>query len=134
MWTACVQILRKELDILKNRVLKAEATAAEAGKKYDDENKKVKELQAQFKAADDVRQAAYAQWQSLRKELSKKVMDLSVHTCLLVLVWESACALHIDNDTQRLIIEEYIKLDLVNIKEAYAFMDHQILNSNSVII
>ncbi|KAK6160886.1 hypothetical protein DH2020_004267 [Rehmannia glutinosa] len=68
-----LKILRKELDILKDRVLKAEATAMEAEKKYDDENKKVKELQAQFRAADDVRQAAYAQWQSLRKELSKKV-------------------------------------------------------------
>ncbi|KAL8514466.1 hypothetical protein ACS0TY_013542 [Phlomoides rotata] len=67
-----LKILRKELDILKNRVLKAEATATEAEKKYDDENKKVKEFQAQFRAADDVRQAAYAQWQNLRKELSKK--------------------------------------------------------------
>ncbi|KAI3465500.1 hypothetical protein Pfo_022163, partial [Paulownia fortunei] len=67
-----LKILRKELDILKDSVLKAEAAAVEAEKKYDDENKKVKELQAQFRAADDVRQAAYAQWQSLRKELSKK--------------------------------------------------------------
>lgn len=75
-----MQILRKELDILKNKVLKAEATAAEAEKKYDDENKKVRELQAQFRAADDVRQAAYAQWQNLRKELSKKVIGLLVHT------------------------------------------------------
>lgn len=78
-----MQILRKELDVLKNRVLNAEATATEAGKKYDDENKKVKELQAQFRAADDVRQAAYAQWQNLRKELSKKVMNLVVHTYLV---------------------------------------------------
>lgn len=75
-----LQILRKELDILKNRVLKAEATAAEAEKKYDDENGKVKELQAQFRAADEVRQAAYAEWQNLRKELSKKVTGIS-QTC-----------------------------------------------------
>ncbi|KAL0440542.1 UNVERIFIED_CONTAM: Proton pump-interactor 1 [Sesamum latifolium] len=67
-----LKILRKELDILKDKVLKAEAAAAEAEKKYAGENKKVKELQAQFRAADDVRQAAYAQLQSLRKELSKK--------------------------------------------------------------
>ncbi|KAL1547122.1 CAP-Gly domain-containing linker protein 1-like isoform X2 [Salvia divinorum] len=67
-----LKILRKELDVLKSRVVKAEATAVEAGKKYDDENKKVKELQAQFRAANDVRQEAYAQWQDLRKELSKK--------------------------------------------------------------
>ncbi|XP_047970789.1 plectin-like isoform X2 [Salvia hispanica] len=67
-----LKILRKELDVLKSRVVKAEATAVEAGKKYDDENRKVKELQAQFRAANDVRQEAYAQWQDLRKELTKK--------------------------------------------------------------
>ncbi|KAL6509907.1 hypothetical protein OROGR_022395 [Orobanche gracilis] len=67
-----LKVLRKELDILKDKVLKAEASAVEAEKKYDDENKKVKELQAHFRAAADIRQAAYFQWQSLRKELSKK--------------------------------------------------------------
>ncbi|XP_057794758.1 uncharacterized protein LOC131011034 isoform X2 [Salvia miltiorrhiza] len=67
-----LKVLRKELDILKVRVVKAETIATEAGKKYDDENRKVKELQAQFRAANDVRQEAYAQWQDLRKELSKK--------------------------------------------------------------
>ncbi|KAH6795284.1 hypothetical protein C2S51_036270 [Perilla frutescens var. frutescens] len=67
-----LKILRKELDLLKNKAFKAEATAAEAGKKYDDEIRRVKELQAQFRAADDVRQTAYAQWQNLRKELSNK--------------------------------------------------------------
>ncbi|KAL7154442.1 hypothetical protein ABFS83_03G002700 [Erythranthe nasuta] len=67
-----LKILRKELDVLKGRVLKAEAVATEAEKKYDDENKKVRELQTQFRAANDVRQEAYAQWQDLRKELSEK--------------------------------------------------------------
>ncbi|GFQ00268.1 proton pump-interactor 1 [Phtheirospermum japonicum] len=67
-----LKILRKELDSLKGKVVKAEATAVEAEKKYDAENKKIKEIQAQFRAADDVRQEAYVHWQSLRKELSKK--------------------------------------------------------------
>ncbi|XP_012832809.1 PREDICTED: proton pump-interactor 1 isoform X2 [Erythranthe guttata] len=67
-----LKILRKELDVLKGRVLKSEAVATEAEKKYDDENKKVRELQTQFRAANDVRQEAYAQWQDLRKELSEK--------------------------------------------------------------
>ncbi|KAL3639840.1 hypothetical protein CASFOL_014808 [Castilleja foliolosa] len=67
-----LKILRKELVSLKGEVVKAEAAAVEAEKKYDAENKKVKEIQAQFRAADDVRQAAYVQWQSLRKEFSKK--------------------------------------------------------------
>ncbi|KAL7117146.1 hypothetical protein ACP275_03G053700 [Erythranthe tilingii] len=80
-----LKILRKELDVLKGRVLKAEAVATEAEKKYDDENKKVRELQTQFRAANDVRQEAYAQWQDLRKELSEKVMYFSMYPCLLIL-------------------------------------------------
>ncbi|KAG8377187.1 hypothetical protein BUALT_Bualt08G0002100 [Buddleja alternifolia] len=67
-----LKILRKELDVLKNSVLKAEAAAVQAERKYEDENKKVKELQTQFRAANDVRQAAYVEWQNLRKELSMK--------------------------------------------------------------
>ncbi|KAG8377186.1 hypothetical protein BUALT_Bualt08G0002000 [Buddleja alternifolia] len=58
----------QELDILKDSVLKAEAAVAEAVKKHDHENKKLKELQAQFKAAADFRQE-----ESLRKELLKKL-------------------------------------------------------------
>ncbi|KAL3830565.1 hypothetical protein ACJIZ3_019367 [Penstemon smallii] len=67
-----LKIARKELDILKGKVLKAEAAFVEAQMKYNDENKKVRELQAQFRAADDIRQEAYVRWQSLRKELAEK--------------------------------------------------------------
>ncbi|GER39295.1 proton pump interactor 1, partial [Striga asiatica] len=72
-----LKIHRKELDVLKDKVMKAETAALEAEKKYDDENRKVKELQAQFRVADEVRQAAYFQWQSLRKELSNKSQHFS---------------------------------------------------------
>lgn len=51
----------------------AQTAIMEAENKYDDENKKIKELQTQFRAADDIRQAAYARWQTLRKQLSQKV-------------------------------------------------------------
>ncbi|CAI9777120.1 unnamed protein product [Fraxinus pennsylvanica] len=64
--------LKKELDSLKGKVLKAEAAVMAAGKKYEDENKKVKELQDQFRAADEVRQAAYAQLASLKKDFFDK--------------------------------------------------------------
>ncbi|XP_022874038.1 myosin-3-like [Olea europaea var. sylvestris] len=64
--------LKKELDSLKVKVLRAEAAVIAAGKKYEDENKKVKELQDQFRAADEVRQAAYAQLVSLKKDFFDK--------------------------------------------------------------
>lgn len=68
-----MQELKKELDSLKVKVLRAEAAVIAAGKKYEDENKKVKELQDQFRAADEVRQAAYAQLVSLKKDFFDKV-------------------------------------------------------------
>lgn len=107
-----MQILRKELDVLKSSVLKAEATAAEAGKRYDDENRKVKELQAQFRAANEVRQEAYARWQNLRKELSKKVMGISQLHLFNYISMRNCITLHIVNATQRLVMEAYIRLDI----------------------
>lgn len=76
-----MQSLRKELELLKGEVLKAEAATVEAGTKYDNEIRKVRELQVQFKAANDVRQEAYAKWLSLRKELSEKVRH--IFSCIL---------------------------------------------------
>lgn len=92
-----MQILRKELDVLKSSVLKAEASAAEAGRRYEDENRKVKELQAQFRAANEVRQEAYVLWQNLRKELSKKV---SVIPQLLFFSYMSLRKLHVNTHSQ----------------------------------
>ncbi|GLT61143.1 hypothetical protein SLA2020_338680 [Shorea laevis] len=67
-----MKILRKELDILRDNVLKAEAVTKVAKKKYNEESEKLNELQARFKAADDIRQEAYAHLQSLRKQLYEK--------------------------------------------------------------
>ncbi|KAI3517060.1 hypothetical protein L1887_16267 [Cichorium endivia] len=63
-----MRTLRKELEVLKNEVTKAEAATAVVGKKYDEISKRERELQAQFRAADDVRQKAYAHLNSLKKQ------------------------------------------------------------------
>ncbi|KAL3505531.1 hypothetical protein ACH5RR_035372 [Cinchona calisaya] len=67
-----LKILKKELDNLKDGVLKAEVIARAAQKKYDDENIKLKELISQFEAANDIRQAAYHHFQSLKRDLFEK--------------------------------------------------------------
>ncbi|XP_073053255.1 uncharacterized protein [Primulina eburnea] len=67
-----LKTLRKELSNLKYTASKAQTACDEAEGKYNVEHKKVKELQAHFRAADDVRQEAYAKFLSLSKELSQK--------------------------------------------------------------
>lgn len=67
-----LKILKKELDNLKDGVLKAETVARTAQKKYEDESLKLKELIAQVEDANDIRQAAYHYLQSLKKELFEK--------------------------------------------------------------
>ncbi|XP_024990326.1 uncharacterized protein LOC112524635 isoform X2 [Cynara cardunculus var. scolymus] len=67
-----MKTLRKELDSLKDKVSKAEAVVIAVGKKYDEESRKERELQAQFRAADDVRQKAYAHLNSLKKQTYDK--------------------------------------------------------------
>ncbi|KAI3698845.1 hypothetical protein L2E82_42705 [Cichorium intybus] len=44
--------LRKELEVLKNEVTKAEAATSVVGKKYDEISKREREMQAQFRTAD----------------------------------------------------------------------------------
>ncbi|KAF2310817.1 hypothetical protein GH714_017443 [Hevea brasiliensis] len=67
-----LKLLRKEADHLRENVLKAEAAIRNAKKTYQDENAKINELVAQFRAADDIRQEAYAHLQTLRKRLYDK--------------------------------------------------------------
>ncbi|KAI3734526.1 hypothetical protein L6452_13996 [Arctium lappa] len=67
-----MKTLRKELDSLKDKVSKAEAAVIAVGKKYDEESRRERELQAQFRAADDVRQKAYAHLNSLKKQTYDK--------------------------------------------------------------
>lgn len=68
-----LQTLRKELDALKVKLTKAESATAAVGTKYDELSTKERELQDQFRAADDVRQKAYAHLNSLKKQSYDKV-------------------------------------------------------------
>ncbi|KAF3623479.1 putative amino-acid permease BAT1 -like protein isoform X1 [Capsicum annuum] len=67
-----LRVLKKELDNLKVKVSKAETIAMTASCKFEDESRKLKELQAQFKAADDIRQEAYEELRNLKKGLYEK--------------------------------------------------------------
>ena len=79
-----LQVLRKELDVLRENVLKAEAVTKAAKKKFNDESDKISELQAQFKAADDIRQEAYAHFQSMKKQAYEKVCCFDICVGLLL--------------------------------------------------
>ncbi|KAJ7948875.1 Proton pump-interactor 1 [Quillaja saponaria] len=67
-----LQSLRKEVDALRDNLLKAEAVTKAARKKYYEENDKLNILLARFKSANDIRQEAYAYLQGLRKQLKDK--------------------------------------------------------------
>ncbi|KAK4860069.1 hypothetical protein QYF36_016886 [Acer negundo] len=67
-----LKVLRKESDSLRENVSKAEAATQAARKKHRDESDKLRELHAQFKAADDTRQEAYKNLQSFRKQAYDK--------------------------------------------------------------
>ncbi|KAL6982575.1 hypothetical protein U1Q18_015965 [Sarracenia purpurea var. burkii] len=67
-----LKILKKELDGLKEKVLKAKATTEAAKKKFNDERKKLREFSAKFRAADDIRQKAFSHLQNLKRQLYEK--------------------------------------------------------------
>ncbi|GLU00136.1 hypothetical protein SLE2022_175280 [Rubroshorea leprosula] len=64
--------LKKEADLLRDNVLKAEAFTKAAKKKLSEENEKLSKLLSEFRSADSIRQEAYAQLQSLRKQSYEK--------------------------------------------------------------
>ena len=68
-----LQLLKKEMEVLRNNVLKSDAETKAAKKKYNDECDKLNELLARFRAADDTRQEAYAKLLALKKQLHEKV-------------------------------------------------------------
>ncbi|CAJ1932876.1 unnamed protein product [Sphenostylis stenocarpa] len=67
-----LQLLKKEMEVLRNNVLKSDAATKDAKNKYNDEYDKLNELIARFKAADEVRQEAYAKSVALKKQLHEK--------------------------------------------------------------
>lgn len=68
------QLLKKELDSLRSEVQRTEGITKVAKKKHYDECEKLKELQAQFRDADNCRQEAYARLQELKKQSYEKVI------------------------------------------------------------
>ncbi|KAF4347493.1 hypothetical protein F8388_010221 [Cannabis sativa] len=67
-----LKVLRKELDLLRDKLNKAEEATQIAKKSFKDENEKLNSILSQYRAADDVRQDAYAHLQSLRKQQYEK--------------------------------------------------------------
>ncbi|OWM81140.1 uncharacterized protein LOC116200073 [Punica granatum] len=67
-----LKVLRKEAELLRGTLSRAEGVTKAAKKKQYDGIEKLRELQDQFKAADAVRQEAYAHLQSLRKQSYEK--------------------------------------------------------------
>lgn len=73
-----MQSLRREVDLLRENVLKAEAVTKSAKRIYSDERDRLRELQGQFRDADKIRQEAYIHLKNLRKQSYEKVCDLRV--------------------------------------------------------
>ncbi|KAG7597781.1 hypothetical protein ISN44_As06g021030 [Arabidopsis suecica] len=67
-----LKVLRKELDVLRNDLSKAEAITKAAKKKCDEEWEAQSKLQEQFRAADAVRQEAFVHLQDLKKQQREK--------------------------------------------------------------
>lgn len=86
------------MDLLRNNLLKAETVTQAAKKKFNEENNMLNELLSQFRAADDIRQEAYAHLQSLRKQQYDKVFVFP--NCLLGLYSHSlSLSLHMHTQT-----------------------------------
>ncbi|CAL0308407.1 unnamed protein product [Lupinus luteus] len=66
------ELLKKEFDLLKNNLQKAETTTDAAKKKYDDEWNKLSELQGRFNVADKIRQDGYTKLRALKSQLHEK--------------------------------------------------------------
>ncbi|XP_042396523.1 uncharacterized protein LOC121986635 [Zingiber officinale] len=66
-------LLKKELDSLRTEVLRTEANANVARKKYDEEQKILRVLPQQFRDADALHQKAYGQWRELKNIVTERV-------------------------------------------------------------
>lgn len=66
------KLLKRESASTRTEVLQFEGITKAARKIYFDKNEKIRELQSQFRAADDLRQEAYTHLQNLKKQLYEK--------------------------------------------------------------
>ncbi|XP_074562318.1 uncharacterized protein LOC141818771, partial [Curcuma longa] len=72
-------LLKKELDSLRTKVLRTEANANAARKKYDEEQQILRGLQQQFRDADALRQKAYGHWRELKNKLTERNKHFSMY-------------------------------------------------------
>ncbi|KAG6509336.1 uncharacterized protein LOC121974284 [Zingiber officinale] len=72
-------LLKKELDSLRTEVLRTEANANAARKKYDEEQQILRRLQQQFRDADALRQKAYGHWRELKNKLTERNKHFSMY-------------------------------------------------------
>ncbi|CAA6661626.1 unnamed protein product [Spirodela intermedia] len=63
-----IQHLKEELDLLRKKVQHAEGDTKAARSSYEKQHELLRDLQAKFKAADDLRQQAYTNLRDLKKE------------------------------------------------------------------
>ncbi|KAF6174232.1 hypothetical protein GIB67_033764 [Kingdonia uniflora] len=66
------KLLKREIDSARSGVMRSEGLTKAARKVYIDESEKLKEINAQFRAADNLRQKAYIHVQNLKKQLYEK--------------------------------------------------------------
>ncbi|XP_074585326.1 uncharacterized protein LOC141841103 isoform X2 [Curcuma longa] len=72
-------LLKKELDSLRTEVLRTEANANAARKKYDEEQQILRVLRQQFRDADALRQKTYGQWRELKNMLTERNKHFSMY-------------------------------------------------------
>lgn len=91
--------MKKELDSLKADLSEAETKGKEVRKEYEDGVQHLRDVQQQFRTADDIRQKAYGHWRDLKNESIEKVCYLftfrnswwSLSSCLnlddIIIAW-----------------------------------------------
>ncbi|KAL9242717.1 hypothetical protein vseg_016691 [Gypsophila vaccaria] len=67
-----LKVLKKDMEALRDDLIKAEARVRAAQKKYDDGSALLTDLKRQVRSANDIRQEAYVHTMTLRKELREK--------------------------------------------------------------
>lgn len=102
--------MKKELDGLKSELLEDKSAASLSKEKYDAESKRLKELRVQYKAANAVRQEAYAHF----KELNDKVCCQILHGIFYFHITE-LCILHLWG---AVLVELYLLVSSLNIVTA----------------
>lgn len=85
--------MKKELDSLKADISEAERKGKEVRKEYYDEIQHLRDVQEQFRRADEIRQKAYGHWRDLKNESMEKVCYLTFKNSQ----WSLSSCLYLEN-------------------------------------